>query len=178
MEDLLVLINLDNKEIGYATKEVAHKEGYLHKAFSVFLCNGKKILLQKRNVSKYHSGGLWSNSCCSHPRYNERVEMAIQRRLHEELGIDNKVMLEYLGEILYHQKFNDTVTEYERDAIFIGEYTGNITYAVEEISDIKWIDIDELKEDIITHPDKYTCWFIIGFPLVLDFINKKLGRSD
>lgn len=177
MKDLLVLVDLDNKEIGYETKEQVHKEGYLHKAFSVFLYKGKEILLQKRNEEKYHSGGLWTNSCCSHPRCNESLEGAIQRRLNEELGIEAKVLVECLGEILYYQKFNDSVTEYERDAIYIGEYSGDIVYAIEEVSDVKWVDIDELKEDMVKNPDKYTCWFIIAFPMVVDYLNKKVYKN-
>lgn len=173
MDDLLVLMDLNNNEIGCATKEEVHKKGYLHRAFSVFLYKDNKILLQKRNEKKYHSGGLWTNSCCSHPRYHEDLELAIQRRLNEELGIINNVLVEYLGDILYHNKFSNSIIEYEKDAIYVGEYRGDINYSIEEISDVQWVEINEIKEEIIKNPNKYTCWFIIAFPLILNYLENK-----
>ena len=172
MEDRLILVDVDDKEIGSASKSTAHYEGLLHRAFSVFLYQGEKMLIQRRNANKYHSGGLLANSCCSHPRKGECFEDAIRRRLKEELGIVSPITLHLVGSILYHEKFANGVIEFEKDSLFVGEYSGEIDICEEEISSTYWLHIEELKQDVRDHPDKYACWFVIALPTVLDYINK------
>lgn len=174
MEDNLILVDIDDREIGSASKERAHFEGLLHRAFSVFLFQGNKLLIQRRNVNKYHSGGLLTNSCCSHPRVGESFEVAIRRRLREELGIIKSMDLCLVGNILYHEQFPDGVTEFEKDSIFVGEYFGEINICEDEIENAFWIEIDKLKEDVLENPQKYTCWFIIALPMVLDYVHNHM----
>lgn len=172
MEDSLILVDIDDREIGTASKENAHYKGLLHRAFSIFLFHEDQMLIQKRNVHKYHSGGLFANSCCSHPRVGECFEIATHRRLMEELGVTTPIKLFLVGNILYHERFTNGVVEFEKDSIFVGEYFGEVNICKYEIEQVLWIDIDELQKDVQENPDKYACWFIIALPLVLNFIKK------
>jgi isopentenyl-diphosphate delta-isomerase len=142
-------------------KMQAHVEGKMHRAFSVFLFNeNKEILLQRRALSKYHSGGLYTNACCSHPRKGESVEAAAHRRLKEELGIDCEV--EEVYQFTYHAELDHNMIEHEYDHVLIGEYNGSdIPFNLEEVDQVIWIPYAQLKEDMEAHPDKYTQWFRI-----------------
>ena len=160
MMDELVLVNIYDEEIGHGEKADVHKRGLMHRAFSVFLVNDGKMLIQKRNVNKYHSGGLWTNACCSHPRQGEKLTEAVHRRMMEELGIDCAV--EELFSFMYRTAFSEKLYEYEFDHVFLGSYAGPIELNEEEATEIKWIDLQELKEDVVAHPEKYTSWFLIA----------------
>ncbi len=120
-EDCLILVNYRDEQIGQGYKLEVHKKGLLHRAFSVFLYDGNKLLIQKRASNKYHSAGLWANTCCSHPRVGEKLEMAVQRRLLEEVGVSCDV--KHLNSFVYREVF-DELSEYELDHIFVGEYKG------------------------------------------------------
>lgn len=172
MIDEIILVDTMDNEIGSGTKEDVHKLGKLHRAFSIFIIDGDKMLIQKRASDKYHSGGLWTNSCCSHPRKGESLEEAVNRRLYEEIGLNSD--LTEIGSFVYHVKFNNEVSEYEYDHVFIGDYKGDkIIENKEEVECTKWIKIDELKEDILQSPEKYTVWFITALPMVLKFLSEK-----
>lgn len=155
----VVLVNLDDQVIGQEEKMIAHEKGLLHRAFSVFLFNDNQVLIHKRASTKYHCGGLWTNTCCSHPRLNEEIIDAAKRRLNEELGIVINELKE-VNQFVYHYPFSNGLCEYEVDHIVIGEYNGDWILNPEEVDEIKWIDIQELKEDILKYPNKYTPWFI------------------
>ena len=121
------------------------------------------MLLQKRSAEKYHSGGLWTNACCSHPRQGEELSEAVERRLKEELGV--RMPVEELYSFVYRAQFENGLTEYEH--VFLGEYDGEIRLNEEEASEIRWMDMDELAEDLWKNPEKYTAWFLIAAPQVL-----------
>ncbi|MEZ3467996.1 MAG: isopentenyl-diphosphate Delta-isomerase [Schaedlerella sp.] len=143
----------------------AAKNSCLYRAFSVFVYRGNKMLLQKRSAEKYHSGGLWTNACCSHPRQGEELSEAVERRLKEELGV--RMPVEELYSFVYRAQFENGLTEYEYDHVFLGEYDGEIRLNEEEASEIQWMDMDELAEDLWKNPEKYTAWFLIAAPQVL-----------
>lgn len=169
--DELILVNAEDEEIGYGEKAYVHDKGLLHRAFSVFIVNDGKMLIQKRNRNKYHSGGLWTNACCSHPRKGESLKEAVHRRLEEELGIDCDV--EELFDFMYRTVFAENLYEYEFDHVFLADYSGSIELNREEASEIKWIDLQELKEDIVRRPEKYTSWFLIAVNKVIKVAEEK-----
>ena len=172
MKDLIAVDVLDN-EIARVTKEDAHKNAILHRAFSVFLFNGNKILIQQRAFNKYHSGGLWANTCCSHPRTNNILSDARQRLL-EEVGIECDNLFE-LYSFVYYTKFDNGLCEYEFDHVILGEYSGEFEINKDEVNDMKWVDIFELAKDIKDQPHKYASWFLICAPKVIEYLikNKK-----
>jgi isopentenyl-diphosphate delta-isomerase len=158
-EEKVVLVDEKDKEIGIEEKIKAHREGKLHRAFSIFIFNSKgELLLQKRAKSKYHSGGLWSNTCCSHPRPKETMEEAVKRRLKEEMGIECE--FKFFDKIIYKAKVGDLI-ENEIDYIFVGNFDGNPKPSKDEVEDWKWIKLDDLKDDIKKNPEKYTPWLKI-----------------
>ncbi|MEM1545600.1 MAG: isopentenyl-diphosphate Delta-isomerase [Candidatus Methanomethylicia archaeon] len=171
MNEEVVLVDEDDNEIGVEEKIKAHKEGKLHRAFSIFIFNSRgEMLLQKRARNKYHSGGLWSNACCSHPKPGESLEQAVHRRLKEEMGFDCD--LKRVFYFIYKADLNNEFTEYELDHVFIGKYDGEINPNRNEVEDWKWISINDLKEDIKQNPNKYTVWFKIVLDKVISLIPK------
>lgn len=158
MEEYIIAVDENDKELGPIEKMEAHEKGVLHRAFSIFIFNSKdQLLLQKRYSGKYHSGGLWTNTCCSHPRYKEKLEEAIYRRLKEEMGFTCE--LTKLFSFCYKVNFQNSLTENEYDHVFIGTYDGEIVPNENEVEDYKWIDIDEVKRDIKNNGHLYTFWF-------------------
>lgn len=171
-KEKIILVDIDDNEIGYTTKEDAHKKGQLHRAFSVYLHNKDSILIQRRSMSKYHSAGLWANACCSHPREGESLSEATVRRLKEELGV--ACDLEELFSFIYKTNFSKELFEYELDHVFLGEYSGPIELNVDEASEYRWISIDELSKSLVIEPEKYASWFIISAPRVIEHIRRKI----
>lgn len=168
-EDLINLVDESGTRIGTVEKFEAHKTGVLHEAFSIFVFNkNKELLLQSRNLLKYHSGGLWSNTCCSHARVGEELEIATHRRLQEEMGIDCD--LKKLFTFTYKVPLENGLIEHEFDHVFIGYFDDMPNINPEEASEFKWIDLETLKNDVETNPDLYTAWLkiIINNP---DFLN-------
>ncbi len=160
MEEKVILVDESDNEIGTEEKLKAHEKGLLHRAISICVFDSKgRMLLQKRNSKKYHSGGLWSNTCCSHPRPGETVEDAAHRRLMEEMGFDCK--LEEKGHFVYKAKLDHGLTEHELDHLFIGKYEGEVKPNSEEVEDYKWVEMKELNKDMKENPSKYTEWFKI-----------------
>ena len=169
-EDLLVLVDEQDRELGTATKRRAHAEGLLHRAFSVVLIrdgkNGPQLLLTKRAEGKYHSGGLWTNSCCSHPRAGEAVMQAASRRVREELGCQ-AVDLHELGSFVYRAEFDNGLCEHELDHVLLGRCDGELSPDLSEVSDIRWIDADELRADLAAYPERFTVWAPTVFDIVM-----------
>ncbi len=172
--EIILVDNFDN-ETGTSDKEKAHRQGLLHRAFSVFLYDGNRLLIQKRAEHKYHSGGLWANTCCSHPKKNESLSEAVKRRLYEETGICSDT--EEVFSFVYRHKFNDELYEYEFDHVFIGEYAGEYRADPEEISEMKWIDSEELEREMAEYPDDFACWFRIAAPGVIRIIKARESRK-
>jgi isopentenyl-diphosphate Delta-isomerase len=158
MKDLVVLVDENDLEIGFLEKMEAHQKGMLHRAFSVLIFNSEnELLLQKRADSKYHSAGLWTNTCCSHPRPNELMIEAVTRRLHEEMGIDLKPNFAY--KFLYRTALENDLIEHELDYVFIGQYNDHPVINKQEVADWKFLSLPEIRKDIVENPDQYTFWF-------------------
>lgn len=167
----LILTDLYDNEIGTMSKSEAHRLGRLHRAFSVFLIDGDKMLIQKRHRDKYHSGGLWANACCSHPVHGESLKEAVPRRLSEELGIrcDTRELFSFV----YFTKYADDLFEYEYDHVFIGSYSGTCDFDRSEIEDLQWISFDELERKMLEKPQEFASWFMIAAPKVLQILRSE-----
>lgn len=156
----VVLVDPHNNDIGTMEKLEAHEKGLLHRAFSIFLFNEKgEMLVQKRANSKYHSAGLWSNTCCSHPALNETVEDAAKRRLKEEIYLDAEVKT--IFSFLYNEQLTDNLIEHELDHVLIGFCNSFGEINPDEVSELKFIDVKTLQQDIKQSPQNYTVWFNI-----------------
>ena len=171
----LILTDLFDNEIGTMSKSEAHRLGRLHRAFSVFITDGDKMLIQKRHRDKYHSGGLWANACCSHPRFGETLDQAVPRRLLEELGVTCPVR--ELFSFVYFSQYADDLFEYEYDHVFLGSYSGDCDFDRSEIEELRWISFDELEQRMLEHPQEFSSWFMIAAPKVLQFIQNKHQNS-
>lgn len=169
MEDQIILVDASDKQVGVAGKLEAHQKGQLHRAFSVFVFNpAGQLLLQRRALSKYHSGGLWTNTCCSHPRAGELTHDAAVRRLKEEMGFT--CPLREVFSFTYSTNFSDGLIENEFDHVFVGEWEGKPSPDPEEVEEWKWIEPDVLKKDAEEHPEKYSYWLKVALPKVLSVI--------
>jgi isopentenyl-diphosphate Delta-isomerase len=163
MLEQVILVNELDEETGTSEKMEAHRKALLHRAFSVFLFNNKgEMLLQQRALGKYHSPGLWTNACCSHPRPGEPVEEAAGRRLKEELGIDAN--LEKAFDFIYRTEFDNGLTEYEFDHVYTGTYSGTLTPDNQEVKDYCFRSMEDIEDDLRQRPEKYTSWFKIALP--------------
>ncbi len=161
-EELVILVDQEDNKIGLMPKMEAHEKALLHRAFSVFVFNkSKELMLQQRALHKYHSPGLWTNTCCSHQRDGETNVEAGTRRLQEEMGFN--VPLKETTSFIYKAPFDNGLTEHELDHILLGEYDGEPTINKEEVASWKWMPLEDVKIDIQTHPDQYTAWFKIIF---------------
>lgn len=162
MTEYVVLVNEQNEKLGLMEKQQAHVAGLLHRAFSVFVFNSKgELLLQQRADDKYHSPGLWTNTCCSHPRDGETYLEGANRRLQEEMGFECE--LEEKFHFIYKAELGHQLYEHELDYVFTGTYDGEININKDEVDDYKWIDMDELIDDMNLNPENYTVWFKIIF---------------
>ncbi len=170
-EGKVILVDKNDKEVGIGEKIKTHKEGKLHRAFSIFVFNSKsELLLQKRTKSKYHSGGLWTNTCCSHPIPGESVEETAHRRLKEEMGFDCN--LKEIFSFTYKVKFENNLFENEYDHVFIGNFDGKPNPNPEEVDDWKWINLEKLKNDIRENPDRYTYWLKTSIDKIISYLDK------
>jgi len=156
--DQVVLVDLHDNPLGNQEKLSAHRQGRLHRAFSVLLrnCHGQ-LLLQRRAPGKYHSGGLWSNTCCSHPRPGEDLLEAGRRRLGEEMGLD--VALERAFSFIYRTEFADGLVEYEFDHVLIGQHDGDPDPDPAEAMDWRWESPAVVEQQLHDAPDRFTAWF-------------------
>lgn len=173
-EKVILVDELDN-ELGLMEKMEAHEKGLLHRAFSVFVFNSKnELMLQQRSDSKYHSGGLWTNTCCSHPRQGETVENAAKRRLMEEMGFSCNLSYEF--SFIYKAKLDNDLIEHELDHVFFGFYEGLPQINSAEAKAWKYVSIDEIKNDIQVNPHKYTEWFKIIFNRVEEHLLQTIKK--
>jgi len=162
MNQQLILVNEKDEEIGYGDKLPVHQNAQLHRAFSIFVINNHhQLLLQKRAYHKYHSGGLWANTCCSHPIRGEKQEDTIHRRLKEEMGFDCE--LNHMFHFIYRVELDKGLTEYEYDHVYLGKYEGNPDPDPEEVCEWKWMELSQVKEDIKNNPQNYTYWIRKAF---------------
>jgi isopentenyl-diphosphate delta-isomerase len=168
--EYVILVNENDEELGTMEKQEAHEKALLHRAFSVFVFNSNhELLLQQRALTKYHSAGLWTNTCCSHPRVGETVEMAAHRRLFEEMGFDCDLNIK--TSFIYKAEFDNGLTEHELDHILVGNYNGKININTNEVASYKWVDVNWLKEDMKLNPNNYTAWFTIISEKFWDSLN-------
>jgi isopentenyl-diphosphate delta-isomerase len=168
MEEV-ILVSPQDEEIGYMEKMEAHQLGLLHRAFSVFLFNSKgEMLLQKRAFSKYHSGGLWTNACCSHPRKGETIEQAASRRTREELGCEPE--LQKIHSFIYKAALDNNLTEHEFDHVLVGNFEGEMNLNIDEVSEIVYLPVQQIRQEMNEQPDKFTVWFKIIFEEVISII--------
>lgn len=168
----VILVDENDAEVGTEEKMKSHENGgKLHRAFSIFIFNSDgKLMLQKRAEGKYHCGGLWTNTCCSHPRPGETLEEATQRRLEEEMGFS--CPLKKIFKFQYKADFSNGLTENEIDHVFIGKYGGEPELNEEEACEWKWVNLEELEEDIDKNPEKYTPWFKVSIPKVIKCVRE------
>jgi isopentenyl-diphosphate delta-isomerase len=170
--EYVVLVDDQDNAIGKMEKQQAHVEGVLHRAFSIFIFNSeKKLLLQKRASSKYHCGGLWTNTCCSHPRENENIKDAAIRRLQEEMGMH--CQLQPIFSFVYRAEFENGLTEYEFDHVFFGESDQTPELNLEEVEDFRYVGIEQLQTEITENPAHFTPWFLIALDRVKEFNAKQ-----
>ena len=159
------MVNESDKQVGTMEKMAAHQQGLLHRAFSVFIFNSKgEMLLQQRAATKYHSGGKWSNACCSHPRPGEDLLDAGKRRLKEELGFETA--LKKIFEFAYKIDFANGLAENEVDHVFVGEWQGQINLNSDEAQDYCYKSLPEIKHSLQIKPGSYTEWFILAIPKI------------
>lgn len=177
MIEEVILVDEQDRELGTAEKMRAHEQALLHRAFSVFIFNTRgEMLLQQRALHKYHSGGLWTNTCCSHPRPKEDTAAAAGRRLKEEMGFE--LPLEKVFDFIYKTDFGNGLTEYEFDHVFVAEYEGPVLVNPEEVMDYAYTPVMQIAAEIQHNPDRYTAWFRIAFPGIEEWWMKKYGNTE
>jgi isopentenyl-diphosphate delta-isomerase len=169
VKEEVILVNERDEALGLMEKMEAHEKGVLHRAFSVFVFNDKnQLLLQQRALGKYHSGGLWTNTCCSHPRSGETVEQAAQRRLKEEMGFDCE--LTKLTDFIYRAELDKGLIEHEFDHVFVGKWEGEPNLNAHEVASYRWMDVDAVEQDMAANPNQYTAWFKIIYHQFLNHV--------
>lgn len=174
-KDHVILVNERDEWIGTMEKMAAHEAGALHRAFSIFVLNDKhEMLIQQRADGKYHSAGLWSNTCCSHPFPGESTIDGAHRRLKEEMGFDCR--LRPLFQLRYRSEVGNGLVENEFDHIYIGNYNGPVTISPEEVRDYRFLPLGALNEWIRTEPTLFTQWFLIAMPQFLKNL-KEAGQA-
>jgi isopentenyl-diphosphate Delta-isomerase len=172
----VILVSEQDEQTGVMEKIEAHQKALLHRAFSVFIFNENgEMLLQQRAFGKYHSPGLWSNACCSHPQPGEETVAAAMRRVNEELGIT--IPLEKRFHFIYKAEFENGLTEYEFDHVFTGQFNQAPAINKEEVNDYCYKSMREIKESLQTHSQKYTAWFKIAFPEIEKWWIKNFKQS-
>lgn len=160
MPEFVVLVNEKDEPQGLMEKQEAHQKGWLHRAFSVFLFNEKgEMLLQRRADTKYHSPRLWTNACCSHPRDGETYKEGALRRLKEELGITTEIEEKF--HFIYKADVGQGLWEHELDYVFTGKYEGDFQLNPDEVSEIRYISLEDLEKEMIENPENFTEWFKI-----------------
>lgn len=161
-EEQVILVNENDEKIGLMPKQEAHEKGALHRAFSIFIFNdNNELMLQQRALHKYHSPGLWTNTCCSHQRDGETSLEAGKRRLFEEMGFSTD--LKETTSFIYKAPFDNGLTEHELDHILVGNFEKTPEINTEEVASWKWMHLEDVKKDIQNNPEIYTAWFKIIF---------------
>lgn len=161
----VILVNDKDEQLGIMEKMETHRKALLHRAFSVFIFNSSgAMLIQQRALNKYHSPGLWTNTCCSHPRPGETTIEAAGRRLKEELGFETP--LNKVFDFIYRASFDNGLTENEFDHVFVGYYDGPVTPNSNEVKDYRFSLPTDIQQELNNHPERYTAWFKIAFPML------------
>ena len=174
MEEYVILVDENDLETGIMEKMKAHREAVLHRAFSVFIFNQRgELMLQQRAFSKYHSPGLWTNTCCSHPRPGETTPDAAHRRMTEEMGFDCE--FEEAFSFIYKAELDNNLTEYEYDHVFIGTSGKLPLINTDEAADFRFASMPEIRKEMNAGPENFTIWFRIAFDRVEHFFNEKLN---
>jgi len=156
--EMVVLVDESDREVGLAPKLAAHADGVLHRAFSVFVLNARgEVMLQRRAPGKYHSGGLWTNSCCGHPRAGEPVAAAARRRLREEMGFD--CVLTPAGTFVYRAEVGGGLREHEYDHVFTGRHDADPAPDPAEVCEWRWQSPQAALAEAEAHPARFTPWF-------------------
>jgi isopentenyl-diphosphate Delta-isomerase len=165
----LILVDEHDVPVGTMEKMEAHQKAVLHRAFSVFIFNSKgEMLLQQRALNKYHSGGLWTNACCSHPYEGQETGAAAEKRLQEEMGFSTSLTKAF--DFVYKAPFDNGLTEYEFDHVYIGTYESEIVPDTSEVADYCYMSMEAIKDSMLSHPQKYTEWFKIAFPKMESYL--------
>jgi isopentenyl-diphosphate Delta-isomerase len=166
MTEMLILVDENDMEVGTKEKMSIHREGLLHRCFSIFVFNrAGEVLMQKRAPSKYHSGGLWTNTCCGHPVAGENTKSAAHRRLREEMGFDCDMSEAFT--FIYRAELDHNLIEHEYDHVFIGHYDGDVQPSPEEAETYAWLPVDRVLEEMNRQPKRYTVWSIIALKELL-----------
>jgi isopentenyl-diphosphate delta-isomerase len=170
----VVLVDKNDKPVGTMEKMEAHEKGILHRAFSVFIFNEKnELMLQQRALSKYHSPGLWTNTCCSHPREGEKTVDAAHRRMIEEMGFDCD--FEEAFDFIYKADVGQGLFEHELDHVFIGHSNKQPEVNPEEVNDWKYMPVNIIRAEIKSNPENFTVWFRIAFDEVEEYLKTIKG---
>jgi isopentenyl-diphosphate Delta-isomerase len=170
-DEYVILVDGNDKTTGVMEKMEAHRKGFLHRAFSVFIFSHQgELMLQQRSFSKYHSPGLWTNTCCSHPRIDEENLTAAHRRMKEEMGFDCD--LDEAFSFTYKAEVGNGLIEHEFDHVFIGKYDKAPVINPEEATNWRFASMSELKKDILTYPENYTVWFRIALSEVENYFGR------
>lgn len=171
-QEYVLLVDEQDNQIGQMGKMEAHIKGVLHRAFSVFIFNeDNELILQQRAFSKYHSPGLWTNTCCSHPRDGETADSAAHRRMVEEIGFDCDFSEAFT--FLYKSDVGGGLIEHEFDHVFIGKSEKKPFINEKEVGDWKYMKMEDIRADMDKNPGKYTVWFRIAFDEVEEHLNQK-----
>lgn len=172
MDEYVILVDENDRKIGLEEKIKAHTgAGMLHRAFSIYIFNAKgELMLQHRAYTKYHGGGLWTNTVCGHPRDNEKVGDAAHRRLREEMGFD--CGLDERFSFIYHVEIGKGFSEYEYLHVFIGEYDRDPKVNPAEAKGFKWVSLQELNNDIARYPKLYSPWMRLTLDRIIEERNK------
>lgn len=170
-EEQIILVDENDNELGFLDKLSVHQKGLLHRAFSVFIFNSKgEFLLQQRADEKYHSPGLWSNTCCSHPNKGEVLQDAIKRRLQEEIGLQCEVDFKF--KFTYKMKFDNGLTEHELDHVYFGYSDDEPILNAKEVKSWRYINLENLQNEINQHPQQFSIWLRLCFPQVVESMGK------
>jgi isopentenyl-diphosphate Delta-isomerase len=168
-KEFVILVDESDNELGLMEKMEAHEKAVLHRAFSIFIFNSKnQMLLQQRALSKYHSPGLWTNTCCSHPRQEETLEQATSRRLMEEMGMQCNITKAF--DFVYKADVGQGLTEHELDHVFVGYSDELPDINRDEVESWKYMLLEDVKNDMRKHPEQYTVWFRIAFEQLENYI--------
>jgi isopentenyl-diphosphate delta-isomerase len=179
MNEDLILVDTNDQQVGRLDKMTVHRVGLLHRAFSVFIFNNNgELLLQQRADHKYHSGGLWANTCCSHPRDGEETNAAVFRRLKEEMNIVCDTHFAF--SFIYKTKFENGLTEHEYDHVYWGVSDDKPVPELTEVKSWKYLSMQELEKDVHQSPDQYTSWLKIALPQIMDHYNHliEFGKKE
>lgn len=169
-QEYVILVDNHDHEIGVEEKLVAHQLGKLHRAFSIFVFHQdtNELLLQQRQLTKYHSGGLWTNTCCSHPRPGEHIIAAGERRLAEEMGL--QITLQSAGAFQYTAHFENGLIENEYDHVLIGfSHSKQVNYNKKEVAAVRWVSIPDLQTELTLQPEKFTPWFAAALAITKNY---------